>query len=72
MSASAELSGWPLVRWLDELCGDAERSGRLSAWERSFLADMQRIRREYRGRLALTEGQMGKLRQIEEKIHAAG
>ena len=57
------------VKWLRELCSDAENCARLSQWEEEFMDDM-------RGRV-LVEGemtrvsdkQMAVLQRIEEKMY---
>ena len=67
-----DLVGAPLEAWLDELVADAAKCGRLTEWERNFLASVAQRRRHFSGRLQLWPDQMRKLREIEEKIHAAG
>ena len=57
--------------WLSELLRDADASPRPSAWERNFLAGVQRNFDAHGADLVLTERQMRVLAQIEGKIHAA-
>jgi hypothetical protein len=73
MSApAAELAGAPLLAWLDELLADALSSPRLSRWEEQFLRSIMARRRQFGERLQLRPKEMVHLREIEEKIHAAG
>jgi hypothetical protein len=58
--------------WLSELLRDADASPRPTPWERTFLQGIQRNFDAAGSDLMLTEGQHRVLRQIEEKIHAAG
>lgn len=60
------------MRWLRELLADCLQSSRLSDWERDFVHG-QRLNLQRLGVAAvLSDKQMGVLRKIEEKIHAAG
>ena len=60
------------ARWLNEVLTDADRSGRLTAWERDFVNGMRRRFERGGAAMAISQVQFDTLCRIEEKIYAAG
>ena len=60
------------VKWLNEVLGDAEKSGRLTDWERDFIYSLWDLFGRYGAATTISSAQWTILRRIEEKIHAAG
>jgi hypothetical protein len=59
------------LKWVREILTDAlARPSRLTAWERTFLADTQSRLSQRGDRFTLTDGQEVSLKQIEGKIYA--
>lgn len=60
------------MTWLCELISDAQASPRLNEFEAGFIDSIDRKLIRFGSAVTVTEPQMAVLRQIEEKIHAAG
>ena len=58
--------------WVRELARDSVTSGRLTAWERTFMADMAARLIEWELDAVISDKQQEALLRIEEKIYAAG
>lgn len=60
------------ARWLKEVLTDADKSGRLSAFERDFVNGLRRRFDRSGAETKVTPAHVATLRRIEEKIYAAG
>jgi len=63
--------GWTHDR-LAEVVHDAQRSSRLTEWEREFVASIWKGMRQWRDRFDPTAKQLAVLARIEKKIYDAG
>lgn len=60
------------AKWLNEVLTDADKSGRLSGFERDFVNGLRRRFERSGTDTKVTPAQIATLRRIEEKIYAAG